>query len=294
MRLDQCPVCHSTDFQPLLAAKDYLVSAEVFSIAACNNCGLRFTNPRPDDHQLDRYYDSAAYISHSDQQETLTDKLYKIARGFTLKSKRRLITKINQHNQQARLLDVGCGTGYFLAACQQHGWQVSGVEPNDLARKQAMANTGITLYDDLQKITGQQFEIITLWHVLEHVPDLPQTLTKLKSLLAAGGRLLIAVPNYTAYEAGLFKEYWAAYDVPRHLYHFNRQAMHTLAAKHGLKVVQTYPMWLDSFYISLLSNQHKYNRQKYLNSFITGLLSNIYALKGGNFSSIIYQLTSDE
>ncbi len=294
MKLNQCPVCAGQNFHPVITAKDHLVSGTEFNLDECDTCGLRFTNPRPDDEQLPAYYASADYISHSNRPVTLTDRLYTIARGFTLRSKRRLITKINGGRNQARLLDVGCGTGHFLASCQQHGWQIIGVEPNATARQQATTRTGCSLYNDLQKIHDQQFEVITLWHVLEHVPDLEQTMQTLTTLMAAKGSLIIAVPNYRAYEAGKFGGHWAAYDVPRHLYHFNRQAMHTLAEKHGLKIVQTYPMWLDSFYISLLSNQHKYKRNNYLSSFITGLLSNIYALKSGNFSSLIYRLVKND
>ncbi len=294
MKLNHCPVCAGQNFSSVVTAKDQLVSGAEFNLDECSSCSLRFTNPRPDDDQLPAYYDSADYISHTNRPLTLTDRLYKIARGFTLKNKRRLIAKINRDRNQARLLDVGCGTGHFLASCQEHGWQIIGVEPNATARQQATTLTGSSIYQDLQNIHNQQFEVITLWHVLEHVPDLAQTMQTLTTLMATKGSLIIAVPNYRAYEAGKFGGHWAAYDVPRHLYHFTRQAMHTLAAKHGLKIVQTHPMWLDSFYISLLSNQHKNKRNNYLGSFITGLLSNIYALKSGDFSSLIYHLVKND
>ena len=291
MRFDQCPVCHSNNINHIITAEDYLVTRERFQIDNCQNCGLRFTNPRPDDDQLAGYYDSEEYISHSDEGLSLVSTLYKIARTFTLRRKRQLIERLSQNKH---LLDIGCGTGHFLDYCQQHDWQISGVEPNELARKQAEAKTNILIQDDISEITDTTFEVITLWHVLEHLPNLEQTMNQLKSLLAPGGVLIIAVPNFEAYEASVFNEYWAAYDVPRHLYHFNRNAVEHLANNHGLKIARTYPMKLDSFYISLLSNRNKTNSNKYINSFVTGLLSNIYAIKSNNYSSLIYQIEKSE
>lgn len=290
MKLDQCPVCNSEKTKHILTAKDYLVTGENFQIDSCQECGLRFTNPRPDDDQLAGYYDSEEYISHSDEDNSLVGRLYKIARSFALKRKRKLIEKLSPNE---RLLDVGCGTGYFIDYCKQNGWQVNGVEPNDLARSQAEEKTNIKIQQDLAEVKGS-FGVITLWHVLEHLPNLEETLNQLKSILAPGGVLIIAVPNFEAYEATTFKEYWAAYDVPRHLYHFNLKSVQSLTKKNGLKIARTYPMKLDSFYISLLSNKNKYRSNKYINSFITGLLSNIYAIKSKNYSSLIYQIEKSE
>ena len=291
MKLDQCPVCTSHNINHIITAEDFLITREQFQIYSCDKCGLRFTNPRPNDDQLAGYYDSSEYISHSNESASLVDGLYKIARTFTLRRKRKLIEKLSLNK---RLLDVGCGTGHFIDYCQQHGWQVNGVEPNDIARTQAEDKTKIIIQHDLSEIVDASFEVITLWHVLEHLSDLEQTMNQLKSLLAPGGVLIIAVPNFDAYEATVFDEYWAAYDVPRHLYHFNRKALAQLSKKHGLKIVRTYPMKLDSFYISLLSNKNKNNSNKYISSFITGLLSNIYALKSKNYSSLIYQIEKSE
>ena len=291
MKLDQCPVCTSHNINHIITAEDFLITREKFQIYSCDKCGLRFTNPRPNDDQLAGYYDSSEYISHSNESASLVDGLYKIARTFTLRRKRKLIEKLSLNK---RLLDVGCGTGHFIDYCQQHGWQVNGVEPNDIARTQAEDKTKIIIQHNLSEIVDASYEVITLWHVLEHLPDLEQTMNQLKSLLAPGGVLIIAVPNFDAYEATVFDEYWAAYDVPRHLWHFSKKSMAQLSKKHGLKIVRTYPMKLDSFYISLLSNKNKNNSNKYISSFITGLLSNIYALKSKNYSSLIYQIEKSE
>ena len=285
MNIDHCPICGSDKTEYLLTAKDHLVSGDEFNIDHCSNCGFRFTNPRPDDKELAKYYDSEEYISHADEGNNLVNKLYKIARSFTLKSKLKLINKLSNNKQ---LLDVGCGTAHFLAYCQRANWQISGVEPNDIARKQAAEKTNIVIHEDLSEIDSGSYDVITLWHVLEHLPNLAQTIEQLKVLLAPGGSIIIALPNYEAYEEKGFREHWAAYDVPRHLHHFNQNSLGVLMKNHGLKIVESYPMWLDSFYISLLSNKQKYNKNKLVKSFITGLLSNIYAVKSRNFSSLIY------
>jgi 2-polyprenyl-3-methyl-5-hydroxy-6-metoxy-1,4-benzoquinol methylase len=291
MKLNLCPICESNNIEYIFTAKDHLVSGDKFNIEHCSNCGFRFTNPRPSDDELGKYYDSNEYISHADEGNNLVNKLYKIARGFTLKSKLNLINRLTKKRQ---LLDVGCGTAHFLSYCQQAGWQISGVEPNDLARKQAEEKTSIIIHKNLLDIEGGIYDMITLWHVLEHLPNLDQIVKQLNDLLAPGGNLLIALPNYEAYEEKRFNQHWAAYDVPRHLHHFNKNSLGKLLNKHGLKIVKTYPMWLDSFYISLLSNKQKYNSNKFVHSFITGLLSNIYAVKSKNFSSLIYLVKKSE
>ena len=291
MKLDHCPVCSSNNIVFVFTAEDHLQSHENFRIYECHNCHLRFTNPRPDDDQLSSYYNSEEYISHTDKGTSVVNRIYKLARQFTLRSKRNLIEQVTANRT---LLDVGCGTGHFISYCNRFDWNVTGVEPNDLARKEAKEVSNTTIYQQLADINQRTFDIISLWHVLEHITDLDQTVIKLKSLLAPKGKIIIAVPNYEAYEATTFNQFWAAYDVPRHLYHFSRKSMAELMKKHGLKIVKIYPMLLDSFYISLLSNKNRYGSNKYISSFITGLLSNIYARKSKNFSSLIYLISNDE
>ena len=288
MNLTACPVCGSTKFNEVLEAKDHLVSRETFKIVECADCTLRFTNPRPDNQDLGSYYKSDEYISHTNEGNNLVNRVYKMARYFTLRSKEKLIGK---ESKLKRLLDVGAGTGHFINHCQKQGWVTIGIEPDDQAREIALEQTKQSIYATLEDVTDKGFDRITLWHVLEHLPDLNNSLGKIKNLLDEQGKLFIAVPNYLAYEETKFKDNWAAYDVPRHLYHFTPEAMQILASNNGLKIDETYPMWLDSFYISLLSNKQKFNKNKYLNSFLTGLLSNIYAKKSGNFSSLIYKLS---
>lgn len=288
MNLIECPGCGSKNFEHVLEVKDHLVSGEGFTISECQKCSLRFTNPRPEAGDLSKYYQSENYISHTNEANNLVNKLYKIARYFTLRSKRRLIEK---NVIDRTLLDIGCGTGHFLEHASANGWQTYGIEPEKSAREIAIAQGKSKIYSDINEVIDQQFDRITLWHVLEHLPDLNDSLDKIANLMSSEGKLFIAVPNYLAHEEARFKEFWAAYDVPRHLYHFSPNSMKEIASRQGLIIEKIYPMRLDSFYISLLSNKHKSGRNKLINSFISGLISNTYGLFNGNYSSLIYQLS---
>jgi 2-polyprenyl-3-methyl-5-hydroxy-6-metoxy-1,4-benzoquinol methylase len=285
--LDNCPVCNSGKFTIYIETKDYSVSGEPFNIVSCNNCHFRFTNPRPRPEDLGKYYESADYISHTNQGNTLVNGMYKKARSFTIRWKLKLI----QANQpKGTLLDFGCGTGQFLEYCQKHGWKINGVEPGEGARAIANEATDGKVVEALSQLESSSYNVITLWHVLEHIAHLNETFEQLKQHLKSDGEMLIAVPNSEAKDAQEFGAHWAAYDVPRHLYHFTPETMAKFMAKHGMTIVETIPMKLDAYYVSLLSNKHKNGSQKLLKSFLNGLQSNSYANKSGNFSSLIYRV----
>ena len=284
-----CPVCSSKEINPLLTVPDYSVSKEDFVIWQCNQCTLRFTQDVPDEESIGVYYQSDNYISHTNTDKGLINKVYKKARTFTLLQKQKLITKITGL-KKGKLLDMGAGTGAFLHTMQQAGWEVTGIEPDETARRIAKKTNGIDLKDNsFFNHLRSSFDVITLWHVLEHVHTLHDYVEKLKSLLKPNGKLFIAVPNYKALDASLYNLYWAAYDVPRHLYHFTPQSINVLMELHGLKVTAKKPMWLDSFYISLLSSQYQKGKSNWLAAGITGLRSNIKALLDvDQCSSVIY------
>lgn len=287
-KLENCPLCNSGHFSNYLICKDYSVSKEEFAIVKCEECNFVFTNPRPHPDVLDKYYQSDDYISHQNKGNSIINILYQIARSFTLNKKVKLI---NKHSpKKGRLLDLGCGTGHFLSAAQKAGWEVTGVEPSALARKQAI-DKNLEVVKELTNVsTDQHFDIITLWHVLEHLPDLNESISILYKLLNKKGTLIVAVPNYQSYDAQKFGKFWAGYDVPRHLYHFSHDTMKALMKKHKFKIKSILPMKLDAFYVSLLSNKYKYHgNSKFVNSFITGLKSNTYASKhDNNYSSNIF------
>ena len=288
----QCPACGSSHIQPALTAKDYTVSQETFEIWECHNCTLRFTQHVPDSEHIGPYYQSAAYVSHSDTKEGLINNLYHRVRNHTLQEKLKMV---EQHTQvkKGKLLDVGAGTGAFTNTMQQAGWQVTGLEPDSNARAKASEKFGLQLLspEQLYTLPAQTFDAITLWHVLEHVHDLHGYLQRFFEVLKPTGKLLIAVPNYTSKDATKYHEFWAAYDVPRHLYHFSPASMQQLAAAKGFEVVKHLPMWFDSFYVSMLSEQYKNGKGNLPTAFFSGVASNLAAWKDATLcSSVIYVL----
>jgi 2-polyprenyl-3-methyl-5-hydroxy-6-metoxy-1,4-benzoquinol methylase len=286
--IESCPVCNASVFLPFIECKDYTVSKESFQINSCSSCGFKFTNPRPDDSVLSNYYKSEEYISHSNTSKGIISKLYKFVRNRTLRQK---LNMLNGYVSRGTILDYGCGTGMFLKTCQEDGWKAFGMEPDDGARKIA-SEQGLNVFSDKERlqtyITNQTFDAITLWHVLEHVTDLSNTLSFFKRKLNTGGVLIIAVPNHTSYDAKCYGEFWAAYDVPRHIYHFEPSTMQKLLSSFGFKLQEMRPMKFDSFYVSMLSEKYKTGSINYFKAFITGLKSNLNAKSPGMYSSVIY------
>ncbi len=271
--------------KPFLRTKDYSVTGEAFELLIDEDLQMLVTRPQPDN--LEAYYQSEAYISHTDANTTFSDKIYQGVKTFSLWMKTRLISGYANHNKS--LLDFGAGTGEFLLAAQKKGWSVAGVEPNRDARMRSREKR-MELRRDMDALPQKQFQIITLWHVLEHLPDLENQILQLVRRLKDDGTMVIAVPNFKSYDARHYQEFWAAYDVPRHLWHFSRTSIEKVFAKHGLKVVQTKPMIFDAFYVSLLSEKYKTGKQNYINAFFFGLLSNINGWWTKEHSSIIYIL----
>lgn len=286
--LSNCPVCNSTNFTAFITCKDYTVSKQDFNIVSCTNCNFKFTSPRPEDEKLGYYYKSEDYISHSDTSKGIVSKLYHLVRNYTLGKKVALVLK---HVSRGTILDYGCGTGMFLKACKETGWQTFGMEPDGGARKIA-SETNLNIFQDKKALKSglgsNKLDAITLWHVLEHVTDLKETLTFFKENLVSNGVLIIAVPNYNSYDAQHYKQYWAAYDLPRHLYHFEINTIEKLLSPFGFKLIETQPMKFDSFYVSMLSEKYKTGSVKYLNAFLKGLKSNFKAKQAKDYSSVIY------
>lgn len=270
-----------------LTVKDHSVSNEIFQLEEVPGMDYLMTVPQPAPDKLGAYYESEDYISHTDAKRSLFEKLYHTVKKYALKKKVGLINSFGTTGKN--LLDVGAGTGDFLATAKNKGWKVTGVEPNEGAITNA-AKKGIELFPELSAVPGEQFDVITLWHVLEHLPDLENQITALVSLLKPDGVLVIAVPNYKSYDATYYKEFWAAYDVPRHLWHFSQSAIQRLFAPRGYGVVETHPLVFDAFYVSLLSEKYKTGKMKFLSAFWTGLLSNLKARNSKEYSSLIYIL----
>ena len=266
---------------------DYSVSKEEFFLEYDPVYKLYHTTPVP--QELGRYYQSNAYISHTDGKKGLFEKLYQWVKTYTLQQKIKLI---EHYVPQGKLLDIGAGTGDFLRVAAQRGWSVSGVEPEKKARDRA-EEKGILLKEDQTHITDT-YQVITLWHVLEHVPNLQEQIAFLKDHLTKGGLLVIAVPNYRSRDAQHYGKYWAAYDVPRHLWHFSQESIRLLFIEKGFQLIGVKPMPFDAFYVSLLSEKYKTGSMNFLKGGFQGLLSNLSALKTGEYSSLIYLLKLHE
>ncbi len=273
------------DLNPFLTCTDFMVSKESFSLLENKEYQLLVTNPAPENTAP--YYKSDTYISHTNSRRTLLDKAYQLARTIALKKKVQLLHSFQ--TAEKKVLDIGCGTGDFLKACQQQDWTTFGVEPNEGARKTAK-NKGLTIAESLRELNGQTFDVITLWHVLEHVPNLTEQIVTLQKMLHPNGTLVVAVPNFKSYDASYYQSYWAAYDAPRHLWHFSRTSIQLLFANAAMELVQTLPMKFDAYYVSLLSEKNKHKRFRPLHAFWVGLLSNLKARRSLEASSHIYIL----
>jgi 2-polyprenyl-3-methyl-5-hydroxy-6-metoxy-1,4-benzoquinol methylase len=287
---DACPSCGQKNIVSILSSEDYTVSHKRFDIWECKNCTLRFTQNVPAADEISPYYQSENYISHSDTNKGLINTLYHKVRNRTLVQKRKMIQKLTGKSM-GNILDVGGGTGAFLNTMQQAGWQTTGLEPDETARRKALElyNLNLESSGKLFSLPPQSFDAITMWHVLEHVHELHAYIKKLKELLKPGGKLFIAVPNYTCYDEKTYKEFWAAYDVPRHLYHFSPASMKTLLSSHSMQVNNIKPMRYDSFYVSMLSEKYKTGKSNFLKAFIVGSISNFKAMfNKEKCSSVIY------
>jgi 2-polyprenyl-3-methyl-5-hydroxy-6-metoxy-1,4-benzoquinol methylase len=285
-----CPICKSNNIQQQLTATDHTVSQTKFSIWHCNSCTARFTQDIPGQDAIGAYYISENYISHSDTKKGLINWLYHLVRKRTLAGKKSLVIQ-ESGIKKGVILDIGCGTGAFLNTMQEAGWNITGLEPDTIARTKASELYHIQPQEPgkLFDLTPASFNAITMWHVLEHVHELHAYIKQIEKLLAPGGKAFIAVPNYTSKDAAIYAAYWAAYDVPRHLYHFSPQSMETLLAQHGLKISAVKPMWFDSFYVSMLSEQYKNGKGNIVKAVFNGFVSNLKAW--GNTrkcSSVIY------
>jgi 2-polyprenyl-3-methyl-5-hydroxy-6-metoxy-1,4-benzoquinol methylase len=277
-----------------LTVKDHSVSREEFQLVFDEVLKMYKTEPQPSLDKLPSYYESEDYISHTDTQRNLFEKIYHWVRSYML-SKKMVIVSQHTKNEGKKVLDIGCGTGDFLAMAQKYKWEVVGVEPDDQARKIATEKTTTKIHanDWLAEVPDHSFDAITMWHVLEHVPNLEEQIAILKRIIKPNGTIFIAVPNFNSHDASHYKEFWAAYDVPRHLWHFSQNAIKALFQKENLKVVKVLPMKFDAYYVSLLSEKHKTGKMNPIKGFYRGFVSNFKAITTSEYSSLIYVIKND-
>jgi 2-polyprenyl-3-methyl-5-hydroxy-6-metoxy-1,4-benzoquinol methylase len=289
--INQCPICGGKESEYVHTCKDYVATGENFKIVKCKNCTHQFTNPRPSAENVGVYYQSKNYISHSGGEKNkfgLTYKLYDIIRNISIKSKLKIIKK---YNNKGELLDLGCGLGYFLKGVKDDQvFNARGIDISEDAREYVKKAFGITVdsESELNNYMDESVDVITQWHVLEHVYELEKRMTDLKRILRTNGTLFIAVPNSNSYDAQYYKEYWDGYDVPRHIHHFNRESIGLLLNKHGFEIVEIKPMWFDAPYISMRSEYHRGNKTLgFVMGGMRGMYSNLQSIFTKNYSSIL-------
>ena len=287
LKVKNCYNCNSTEFVTHIESKDFSVTKEKFTVVTCDNCGLTFTSPRPKGSELGKYYLSEHYISHTNASKTLFEKTYQLIRKISMKRKYKLISS---YASSGKILDIGCGTGDFLNMCKAKQWKTKGVEPNERARKQCIDRykLDVSASVNLEEVEGR-FDIITMWHVLEHVDKINETIINLQRLISENGRIIIAVPNINSYDCSFYNKYWAGYDLPIHLYHFTKESIVNIFKKHNLKLDSVKEMPFDSYYVSLLSEEHKTGKKNPIRALFIGAMSNIvgrFTQKG--YSSRIY------
>lgn len=274
-----------------LTVKDYTVSGETFGLYRDEKMDLLMTFPKPNENDLHKYYESEDYISHTDGKGSLFERLYQFIKGFALKNKINIINDL--HPQKGKLLDIGAGTGDFLALAKAKGWDTIGTEPSQKAKSIALKK-GVSFSDATEVLEKNSFDVITMWHVLEHVPDVEKQIKELKRLLKPEGTIIIAVPNFRSFDAKYYRRFWAGFDVPRHLWHFSKKAIKQLFLKEKMKVEKILPMKFDAFYVSLLSEKYKTGHMNFIKAFYIGLKSNYKAKKRFQYSSLIYVIKNNK
>lgn len=289
---NKCPWCDSENNSLFLQLKDYFLTQEDFEIYECNDCKLLFTTPCPTPSEIGKYYKSSDYLSHNEELRGIVPFIYKKVKKINIKNKFNIVRKYCANKSCINLLDIGCGMGDFLHYAKEHNCNVTGIEPDSDARTLAekKLNTKILQSEDLQNIPNESFDVITMWHVLEHVADLKTEIYHLQRLLKKDSTLILALPNYKSYDAHYYKDKWAAYDVPRHLNHFSKTSINNIFEKSNLHLLDIKPLKWDSFYISMLSEKYTKSSNSFIKGVITGCKSNRKARKSGEYSSLVYIL----
>ncbi len=290
LTINACPLCGGMHLGKKMTCTDFYASGEQFDLLQCKDCGFQFTQEFPVEKEIGKYYETPDYISHSDTRKGLMNEVYHLVRMRMLQNKARLINKATGKST-GRILDIGTGTGYFSHTMQSKGWNVDAIEKSEQARAFAKNNFKLDVKDEsgLNEFQKESFDAITLWHVMEHLEHLDETWEKLNAILKKDGALVIAVPNCSSYDGQKYKEFWAAYDVPRHLWHFTPETMRKFGEKHHFKLVEHLPMPFDAFYVSMLSEKYKKSSLSFIKGMLTGWAAWLHSLSDKDkSSSIIY------
>lgn len=284
----ECPWCQSTQAHSHLQLQDDFLSHENFEIIECGHCHLLYTSPRPAPELMGKYYKSDDYYSHKQNRHGLVPRAYEFVKSFNVKNKVKLAIG---GLPSGHLLDIGCGVGDFLLGAKRQGWEICGIEPSEDAAAIASDRLGFTPMPPSRstELADASFDVITLWHVLEHVDNLRWQVDELQRLLRPRGRLVIALPNYRSFDGQYYGEKWAAWDVPRHLNHFSEPVIRSIITSAGFNYIDTHKLVYDAYYISFLSEKYQGHSLPLLRGALTGLRSNLKAARSGEYSSLAYR-----
>jgi len=283
--INKCKICDGSEFELFIKTKDYFYTQEEFSLSKCNNCGFVFTNPIP--KNLGSYYETEEYLSHDSGRENIISRLYGFVRNMNISNKYNIVSS---YVSRGTILDIGCGTGELLAYFKKRGWKTIGVEPNAKARQTAISlnNVDVLPEEELTQLESGSQDVVSMWHVLEHVENLNDRIIDVKRITADNGVMIFALPNLNSPDAKKYGKYWAGLDVPRHLYHFTEESFSRLITKHNLKLAKSIPMKFDSYYVSMLSEKYIKSSFGLIRAFLSGVKSNSKAKKENNYSSMIF------
>jgi len=293
IEITNCPVCSATNISRYTDTKDFFFTKEEFSITKCDTCGFVFTNPVPDPSEIGKYYETEKYLSHNSDKKGIISSIYSKVREQNLKNKYSLVSN---RIEKGKIMDIGCGTGELLSYFNKRGWETVGIEPSESAREYASKTHKLQVggIDTLTKMKNADFDVVSMWHVLEHVYDLHDRMQTIYNLLKPNGIGFIALPMIDSPDSIKFGKYWAGLDVPRHLHHFSKNTFELLAKKNGFKTVAKYPMKFDSLYVSWLSYQAKGKSLAFPLGVLQGILSNLKADKNRNYSSMIFVIEKSQ
>jgi 2-polyprenyl-3-methyl-5-hydroxy-6-metoxy-1,4-benzoquinol methylase len=290
--VESCPLCKGVELVLCHKSTDSLVSGDLFSVYKCTSCDFHVTSPRPTSGSVGSYYNSASYVSHNDVAKGWIPKIYRVVRDIMIRHKLRIVGRYKEKAPgKNNMLDVGCGTGEFLLKSKKMGYNTTGFEP-DINASETASNKGlsiITKEDRLNELSPNYFDVVTLWHVLEHMYHPKDKIEVLEKILSDNGIMIVAIPEYKSFDGGYYKQNWAGWDLPRHVYHYNESTLTRLMDELNFKLIGKHSLMFDSFYISLLSEKNLNTRLGTIRAIIIGFLSNIMAIFSSYpFSSQIY------
>ena len=268
----------------LYSVRDELTSNDSFNLYWDKKRKIAWTDVS-NTKDLSKYYKSDQYISHNTMNKSFIQILYNVVRSIMFHYKYRTLKSFVKPLD--KLLDIGCGVGNFLSFMGKKNLNVTGVENNSIALE-ICKKKNLKVYDSIENLSDELFDIVSLWHVLEHLPRPNKIIEKIYDLLSSEGVLVIAVPNFSSHDREHYQNRWAALDVPRHLWHFTPDGLEEMLSSAGFELLKKNPLFFDVFYISFLSEKHKGNKLAFILAAIKGCYFSILSFFTKKHSTISF------